>query len=1285
MAAEDRWYFTKQYLADILLKRYGKEAEKELSYRQQAANLIQDMGQRLQVNQLCINTAIVYMHRFYVFHSFKKFNKNSIAACALFLAAKVEEQPRKLEHVIKIAHVCLHRDGPPLDIKSEGFLEQWQELSINENVMLQTLGFHVAIDHPHTHVVKCCQLVRGGNSSLHNHHVSKELAQTSYFMATNSLHLTTMCLQYKPTVVACVCIHLACKWGNWEIPKSSEGRRWFYYVDKTVTEELLEELTTEFLAILERSPSRLKRKATPNDMLEACSSDQNKAGCSSMPVTLSLPAASSSRHKLTNEKHHEQDRSSNRSSAKPLPPLSDEKNGAPGRPATDRIKKEHIGSSSLGTSVSTAPLTSVLVTSNELSMQSKASIQSVAGSSGKAELVKVANSLDNAQSSAANSDDAFHPAKKMRLDGGSRGMTPKEYHEYKERSNRDKEKMKQLAMAEQARMQAAKQGKSDDGWEKGIIQELTLKNTPLSSLNLQPVVSLTHLNLSELNQAKHSQLSAGSSTSRQFTKVDGLHTGSDDGSCSAQGFSRVAVNLRRSPENEVKDVSFISTRLVPSNESGALQPLKAPNAGFSMGPILTPSPPSTKDSDPFNMDDSIFTSPSDLLVPVALVENEPVQPMPVPLAATEQVKLEFSKGEHRKQRRDESKRNIKNSPSLVTSNEIKRSLNSSFTTSEHIKKEKVTSFSDVPESGLNSDQAPLRRHHSLKHSAEKSLKHRVKKSLPTVNDTISGGDESILPQQEFNILVPEHVNANLPNVSEKLLEVNADVRISSAAVSHLPTTQSETAQPLPTILSAPVVPEPVNDVKPNRNFHDQRHSIKSNSVLPALAENSIVSDKHVNETDIAMLPQIVKMEVEVKPSKRSSHSSSSSSKHKEKRKKHDKKDKSKDHKEKGEEKIPVMKLTIPKDTNAGTSKAENGSSNNATNHRPKDESLVVKIKLPPSTIGGKNSKNGNVAEVVPSSQSQSVSETLTVKERGGLKLKITKNQESYTIGNDEAKSKDRSRSSKESKRKSRSSSSPTARDASHSSASNVTHAKHKTVTIRSPKKVNNQTVTAALAVPSHVSQASNVDPVVESQKIFLRKSKSETSGQSQHHHHHQQLSTPSNQQLQQTSTAANNKSAEFNHRSGHDREQRGRGGKRGRGGMRMGGPLLQPVPPPPLSLAQQPPMMYQNMAMPMYDRSGGAPDSYAQFYNLGQNNFYNHQMYQEDNQMFFSQCGPHGPMMRHPQPMPMAFPQAPPHQPSRRGGGHHFIRQPVMPQRTNSGPPLPSMPPPANPPLPPDA
>ncbi|XP_074856796.1 cyclin-T2 isoform X1 [Carettochelys insculpta] len=253
-----RWFFSREQLENTPTRRCGVEADKELSYRQQAANLIQDMGQRLNVSQLTINTAIVYMHRFYMHHSFTKFNRNGegnglkvniISPTALFLAAKVEEQPRKLEHVIKVAHACLHPQEPQLDTKSDAYLQQAQELVILETIMLQTLGFEITIEHPHTDVVKCTQLVRA----------SKDLAQTSYFMATNSLHLTTFCLQYKPTVIACVCIHLACKWSNWEIPVSTDGKHWWEYVDPSVTLELLDELTHEFLQILEKTPSRLKR------------------------------------------------------------------------------------------------------------------------------------------------------------------------------------------------------------------------------------------------------------------------------------------------------------------------------------------------------------------------------------------------------------------------------------------------------------------------------------------------------------------------------------------------------------------------------------------------------------------------------------------------------------------------------------------------------------------------------------------------------------------------------------------------------------------------------------------------------------------------------------------------------------------------------------------------------------------------------------------------------------------------------------------------------------------
>ncbi|XP_018418545.1 PREDICTED: cyclin-T2 isoform X1 [Nanorana parkeri] len=242
-----RWFFTREQLENSPSRRCGVEADKELSYRQQAANLIQDMGQRLNVSQLTINTAIVYMHRFYMHHSFTKYHRHIISPTALFLAAKVEEQPRKLEHVIKVSHACLNPLDPLLDTKSDAYLQQAQELVILDRS--QTLGFEITIEHPHTDVVKCTQLVRA----------SKDLAQTSYFMATNSLHLTTFCLQYKPTVIACVCIHLACKWSNWEIPVSTDSKHWWEYVDQTVTLELLDELTHEFLQILEKTPSRLKK------------------------------------------------------------------------------------------------------------------------------------------------------------------------------------------------------------------------------------------------------------------------------------------------------------------------------------------------------------------------------------------------------------------------------------------------------------------------------------------------------------------------------------------------------------------------------------------------------------------------------------------------------------------------------------------------------------------------------------------------------------------------------------------------------------------------------------------------------------------------------------------------------------------------------------------------------------------------------------------------------------------------------------------------------------------
>lgn len=41
------------------------------------------------------------------------------------------------------------------------FRQLYDELVRNENILLASLGFDCSIDHPHTHVVKCCQLIKG--------------------------------------------------------------------------------------------------------------------------------------------------------------------------------------------------------------------------------------------------------------------------------------------------------------------------------------------------------------------------------------------------------------------------------------------------------------------------------------------------------------------------------------------------------------------------------------------------------------------------------------------------------------------------------------------------------------------------------------------------------------------------------------------------------------------------------------------------------------------------------------------------------------------------------------------------------------------------------------------------------------------------------------------------------------------------------------------------------------------------------------------------------------------
>lgn len=253
-APTSRWLFTKEQLKNSPSRQCGLKAQKEFSFRQQATFLIQDMGMKLHVSQRTINTAIVYMQRFYMLQSFTKCHKNDLCPAALFLAAKAEEEPRALEDVLKVSHACLTPHSPYIDPRSQVYEDKAEELLSLERVLLQTLGFDLTIEHPYDSLKDVVKSLRA----------TKAFKSIFLYLTTNSL-LSPLCLQYSPSVVACVCVQVACKWFDEHVSVSSKEKCWWKDVAPTLTSQLLDELTSDFMDVLKNSPDTLpKREKGPD-------------------------------------------------------------------------------------------------------------------------------------------------------------------------------------------------------------------------------------------------------------------------------------------------------------------------------------------------------------------------------------------------------------------------------------------------------------------------------------------------------------------------------------------------------------------------------------------------------------------------------------------------------------------------------------------------------------------------------------------------------------------------------------------------------------------------------------------------------------------------------------------------------------------------------------------------------------------------------------------------------------------------------------------------------------
>nr|XP_039265082.1 cyclin-K-like [Styela clava] len=292
------WYFDKVDLKKTPSLQDGVPPETEARYRREGTRYIFDMGAKLGLSHDTHATAVVFFHRFYIFHSFKKFPRYITATCCLFLAGKVEETPKKCKDLVKVARSLL----------SDAHFTQFgedprEEVMTFERILLQTIKFDLQVEHPYKYLVQYAKALKGDKAKV------EHLVQMAWTFINDSFS-TSLCLQWEPQIVAVAVMYLAgrlCKFEpqDWAY---NRGRWWEQFIDD-ISMDLLEDICHQVLDLYShqkpKSVSKAKRERpkTPGDV-DKSNEPQAKA------------MRQDSKHAKNSENHHKAKPSSSTSSNK---------------------------------------------------------------------------------------------------------------------------------------------------------------------------------------------------------------------------------------------------------------------------------------------------------------------------------------------------------------------------------------------------------------------------------------------------------------------------------------------------------------------------------------------------------------------------------------------------------------------------------------------------------------------------------------------------------------------------------------------------------------------------------------------------------------------------------------------------------------------------------------------------------------------------------------------------------------------------------------------------------
>jgi len=194
----------------------------------------------------------------------------------LFLAGKAEETSNKLKDIILVCYKWKNRDQ---DTISRDELELLRKTILNhEFIVLKALRFDLTVEHPYKHLLFIVKSLEG---NIH-------LAQVAWNFLNDS-YRTLLCLQFKPKIIACGVVHMACTFLKFKVPQEGNKAWWKFF---GATREDIEEISNQILDLYEFSPQVEAMQS--NLLIEE--QPKHKHADTNMNVVGSSPRVSATQH-----------------------------------------------------------------------------------------------------------------------------------------------------------------------------------------------------------------------------------------------------------------------------------------------------------------------------------------------------------------------------------------------------------------------------------------------------------------------------------------------------------------------------------------------------------------------------------------------------------------------------------------------------------------------------------------------------------------------------------------------------------------------------------------------------------------------------------------------------------------------------------------------------------------------------------------------------------------------------------------------------------------------------